>query len=279
MDILSRQYAIKHNLLYYFTGKPCPKGHICQRRVINCSCTECEQAYHRTSEYKQKAWERQQTLEYKERRRQQRMEPSYRKERNEKEKEYNKRPEVKERKRKYGKEYYTNNKEEIREYHRKRYIRLKDKINKYQKSEKVRKRTNECKRKYKLTPLGQLRSFCSRTTRRLNTKKFSNSKLKYLDYKTKDFVNHLLSNFPQFETLQDAFKAGYEIDHIIPLAYIVSLEITDELKFKTAMDLDNLRLITDTSNREKSNRTDLPEVQETLIKLSGKYNFTIPSPL
>ena len=38
---ISREQAQKQELKQYFTGKPCPKGHIAARSVSNCSCCEC----------------------------------------------------------------------------------------------------------------------------------------------------------------------------------------------------------------------------------------------
>lgn len=45
MDIISRDEAIQRQERTYFTGNPCPKGHIAPRRVINRACTECTSEY------------------------------------------------------------------------------------------------------------------------------------------------------------------------------------------------------------------------------------------
>ncbi len=39
--IISRKEAIEQGLTLYFTGKPCPKGHIVTRKVKGSSCTKC----------------------------------------------------------------------------------------------------------------------------------------------------------------------------------------------------------------------------------------------
>ena len=44
MNTLSRKDAIKQNLSYYFTGKPCPSGHVCLRKVHNSTCYICAQS-------------------------------------------------------------------------------------------------------------------------------------------------------------------------------------------------------------------------------------------
>lgn len=41
MKKITLKRARKLHRMYYFTGRPCPKGHIARRHVINRSCTEC----------------------------------------------------------------------------------------------------------------------------------------------------------------------------------------------------------------------------------------------
>ena len=41
MDIISRKRAKIHNLGFYFTGKPCKRGHVTKRRVDNATCQSC----------------------------------------------------------------------------------------------------------------------------------------------------------------------------------------------------------------------------------------------
>jgi hypothetical protein len=40
--IISRKEAKAQNLPRYFTGKPCPYGHICERRTSGSNCLQCE---------------------------------------------------------------------------------------------------------------------------------------------------------------------------------------------------------------------------------------------
>jgi len=40
MNIVTRQEAIEKKLKYYFTGKPCKRGHISER-TISCICVQC----------------------------------------------------------------------------------------------------------------------------------------------------------------------------------------------------------------------------------------------
>jgi hypothetical protein len=39
--IITRKAAKARGLTRYFTGVPCPKGHVCERHVINAACDEC----------------------------------------------------------------------------------------------------------------------------------------------------------------------------------------------------------------------------------------------
>ena len=42
MELIRRKDALDQGLTYYFTGKPCKKGHVALRRAINGCCVECE---------------------------------------------------------------------------------------------------------------------------------------------------------------------------------------------------------------------------------------------
>lgn len=42
MDIISREEAKRQGLKRYFTGKPCLRGHICERYIISSTCTQCQ---------------------------------------------------------------------------------------------------------------------------------------------------------------------------------------------------------------------------------------------
>ena len=46
MDIVTRKEAKERGLARYFTGKPCPHGHLAERRASTCRCVECDRKYH-----------------------------------------------------------------------------------------------------------------------------------------------------------------------------------------------------------------------------------------
>jgi 5-methylcytosine-specific restriction endonuclease McrA len=43
-ELISRSEARAAGLTRFFTGKPCPKGHLCQRMVTNYDCIDCMRA-------------------------------------------------------------------------------------------------------------------------------------------------------------------------------------------------------------------------------------------
>lgn len=47
MIILTRKAAIDAGSSRYFTGKPCPHGHVCERIVSSRKCVECNREYSR----------------------------------------------------------------------------------------------------------------------------------------------------------------------------------------------------------------------------------------
>ena len=70
-EIITRKQAIECGITFYFTGKPCKRGHLAERRVGNKACRECEAqqralhnpAYHAKNRDKilerQRKWRRQ----------------------------------------------------------------------------------------------------------------------------------------------------------------------------------------------------------------------------
>jgi hypothetical protein len=64
MDLISCKEAKQKGFSKYYTGKPCPKGHVCPRRVSNNSCCDCDnqlarqRAKLRTPEYRKERRDR-----------------------------------------------------------------------------------------------------------------------------------------------------------------------------------------------------------------------------
>lgn len=49
-----REEALERGEIFYFTGKPCSKGHIAERYTANQTCRECSQEQRRQAEEKRK---------------------------------------------------------------------------------------------------------------------------------------------------------------------------------------------------------------------------------
>lgn len=41
MQIISRAEAKSKKLRFYFSGRPCPHGHVAERSTFNCICVKC----------------------------------------------------------------------------------------------------------------------------------------------------------------------------------------------------------------------------------------------
>lgn len=45
MEIISRKSARERNLMYYYTGSPCKRGHLSKRLTSTAACTQCVEEY------------------------------------------------------------------------------------------------------------------------------------------------------------------------------------------------------------------------------------------
>jgi 5-methylcytosine-specific restriction endonuclease McrA len=88
MDIIQRKEAKDRKLLKYFTGNPCPKGHIAERYTGKASCTECLAEKSRSAEKKE--YDKQYLVKnaYRIRNRQKKYHHEHKKQRNEKVKQW-----------------------------------------------------------------------------------------------------------------------------------------------------------------------------------------------
>ena len=187
MLIISWKQAKQKNLKRYYTGKPCPHGHICERYVNNFGCSECQKQ-------KCKTWE----INNKKHRQEYRKKYYYQN------KEYFKEK---------GKLYREYNKEAVKECYRKwsklnpRYKSNPEYYKEYQKNYQ------------KNNPVGQLRFLCGKVAERLSIGKLSKNKRQLLGYTPEQLINSLIQN-TIFNTLREAYDANYEVDHIVPISYI-----------------------------------------------------------
>ncbi len=52
MDIVTRKEAQERELARYFTGKPCPHGHVAERWASTSRCVECDRKYYEANREK-----------------------------------------------------------------------------------------------------------------------------------------------------------------------------------------------------------------------------------
>ena len=216
MTLLTRQDAIKQKSIFYFTGHPCPNGHIANRYVSGFNCVECKKT-----------------------------------------------PKGKKRQAELWKNWAKKNPGKNAENsHRWR----------KNSPEKSRESNIKGRKKYEKSLAGKLRRQCKITCRRLGAKKLSGSKLKLLNYTPEEFFTHLLSPFPNFKKIEDAWKEKYDIDHIVPIVFLANNIDDKEIAYKMAMDLKNLRLITRKENKQKGANHTLPKVKEVFELLCREYD-------
>ncbi len=140
--------------------------------------------------------------------------------------------------------------------------------------EKAKETSRNGQSKYMSTLHGQLRRRIKETVRKLLRNRNSVECLDLLAYTPQEFNKSLLKCTPQFMTIQEARDSGYQIDHIVPIKYISERISNNELSFIVAMDLQNLRIITQEANFKKKDKVDSKEVQEKITYLWRKYSIS-----
>lgn len=184
----------------------------------------------------------------------------------EKSTEYNKkwREENKELKSQLDKKYYNENKEKVLSYAKEWRKENKELNSKFMKDwyDNNKDHVREYKRewefnKLKTNPSYRLHSRFSCLMRNHMVKYISEGKggsswTTFVNYGADDLIEHLGEN---------AFKTGYEIDHIIPVSLYDFKEMGDE-EFRKCWGLENLRIITKEENVEKGNYLDMKLIEE-----------------
>lgn len=207
---------------FYFTGKPCIKGHVVPRRTVNASCVECQRL---------KARERAQLAHVKAMNKANKQKPEYKRKqaecarsRNKTDKRAVPQPfsipaEVTgdERKRLYAEEYYKANSSFLKAK-AKAYCERPDRV----------VAIREYKRKWQLeksrTPKGKAASFMRKCLIRcLHNKRDSTEKI--LGYRKKDLVDWIESQFLPGMTW--ANHGEWHIDHIVPISAFLDAGRTD----------------------------------------------------
>lgn len=237
MNIISRQEAIANNLTRYFTGSPCPRGHIAERLVSNRSCTECARAYGLSEEYKARNRLRKKSEEQKQKDRE--NSSRYHKQNRER---------ILEEMRVRNAEYYATHKKQIL-----------SSVKNYVSENKEWRRayaTNWNKNKRETDPVFAMqcvmRKFVARVVERIKRKTTERERTKdILGYTAQEFMAHIE---PMFKTGMTWSNHGeWHVDHIRPLA---SFDLFDPDQRMMANSLHNLQPLWAAKNLKKSDTWD-----------------------
>ena len=145
---------------------------------------------------------------------------------------------TKEVRKKQAREYKENHREEIREY---------------QKKYRNEKRKSDPKRMIRDRFSCLMRNHM---TKYITEGKGGSSWTTFVDYGADDLIEHLGDN---------AFKKGYEIDHIIPVS-LYDFKVMGDEEFRRCWGLRNLRVISKEENVKKGNDLDMNLIKEFEIE-------------
>lgn len=267
MNEITRTTAQKFGLKRYFTGGPCKQGHVAERYVKGDTCIECASVY--AAENKAKIQAAAKIYRAENRDKIQAAGKVYRAENRDKSKAYR----IKSRK--ATRRYYFRNKKRIQARHAANREQNRERQKTYYTENKERYR--RLARRHSRTPLGQLRSFISNTARRLELQNLDYSRFTLLGYGSEEYLARLESTLPPEMSRKEAKKLGWQVDHIVPIAFISrAFPLDDEgriLAFQVAQDLKNLRMIPGDENIRKGAKLDLnPEQERVFEYLCEKYD-------
>jgi len=226
IEPVTRADARTDGLRFYFTGRPCKRGHIGERSVATGHCLICErlrhQARHECDNYRKKRSERA---------RRRRARPGY----IEAEKEWYESPETQERLRAYRRS------EDVKRRRRK-----------YAKSPEGRRALSEREKRFRATPYGAAKEAARQLVRRSLQRAGSDKTARACDilgYSPDELAEHLESLFLDGMSWQN--RSQWHIDHIRPLS---SFDLATPEGIREANSLHNLRPMWAKYNARKSDK-------------------------
>lgn len=233
MKIITRQEAISTGESYYFTGKPCKRGHYAKRHVTGCGCVDCIREFSQQPEARGRL-----AL-------------------------YRKRPEVKEKSRIHAKEFHRSNRESCLEkmkarnrvYYAKNRERIKAQAITYQKEnapERTKYKREWAKKKAQIDPAFKMGLVCRRMLHRVlgvaGQKKYKNTH-DYFPYSYSQLVESLESQFTPGMSWSN--YGEWHIDHKKSVSSLPKEGITDPVIING---LENLQPLWASENMAKGSR-------------------------
>ncbi len=167
------------------------------------------------------------------------------------------------------KSYIANSKERNKQG-RARYVANKEEILKQQRQARIDnpEKYSAAAKKRRYSKLGRLKAFWGMIKSRMGLRRGARKKL--LTYDADVFQAHLVNTLPGKMTYQEACKAGYQHDHIVPISYI-SKNFPFDIACKMVVDLDNIRFIPATENMQKHSKMGDPYQLQVLDILKERY--------
>ena len=259
-QIISRKEAKELGLIRYFTGKPCVRKHIEQRKTSDGKCLECQKEKSKEKYYRNRDKILEQKRKYQKENRESRIE--YQKQYRSKNKDaISKRNkdwadknrdriksntekyyrDNKEKRLQYAKYYREKNRDRILQEKKDHYQKNKDKFNQYKRA--------EYKRRSKEDPSYIAVRFMRKCIYRvLSSKTKECASVKY-GYERSDLVLHIEKQFTKGMSWENYGK--WHIDHITPVSQFIREGVFDPLKINC---LSNLRPVWASVNLKKGDR-------------------------
>lgn len=269
-QIISRKKAKEIGSDFYFTGKPCSKGHYSIKRTKWKTCIACEKSVENQNRIKK--WQednKDRVKGYKESHRE--RNPDYKKEYDKNY--YRKNKEEISRK---NREYYYNNREKTLEYAKNWYFNNRewvlDKAKERRESPESRaKRTAYLKEKYDNDPSYRMRmrmrEMINRQLKHFNEKKKGRLTEDMVGYSSSTLVKHIEDRM--LEGMSWENYGEWHIDHIKPIRLFVSEGVSDP---SIVNDLSNLCCMWSAHNLSKGDKT-LGEWLDTKNSDSEEWNL------
>lgn len=217
MNIITKEESILLGLKYYFTGIPCQNDHIDKRYVNTGICYQCKRDRNKTCNTNNpetaKALTKRQYIKHRDKF----LAHSYK--------------------------WAENNPDKVREIKKRNKKKHKDKYRKAENERNKRKRRENHVYRFNRNISKNIWEFLKGYKNRRSWESF-------VDYKYEELIPIIESKFNENMSWSN-YGSYWELDHIIPLNYFYSLDISPEEKVRQAWSLSNLQPLECSLNRSK----------------------------